>query len=138
MKSTDKIMEMLCSELEDIAEKGQLSAGDLETLHKLIVTKEKLLRIEELEENLGYSQDGGWRAEGTYSRYGNKMNADNGNSYSKGRYYNRSHSYSGGRSRYSMSEGSDMMMKAMQDMINDPNMSEADRNTLRKAMEVVR
>ena len=133
MKSTDKLMDMLCTELDEIAEKGQLSAGDLDTVHKLIVSKEKLLRCEELEEDLGYSQDGGWRAEGTYSR-----GYDNGNSYAnRGRHYVRGH-YSRANGRYSMAEGNEMLMESMQEMMNDPGISEADRNVLRRAMTVMR
>lgn len=131
MKSTDKLMDMLCTELDEIAEKGQLSAGDLDTVHKLIVSKEKLLRCEELEENLGYSQDGGWRAEGTYARNG----YDSGNSY--GRHYVRGH-YSRSRGRYSMAEGNDMLMETMQEMMHDPGLSGSDKEALRRAMEVMR
>lgn len=124
MKSTDKIMDMLCTELDEIAEKGQLSAGDLETVHKLVVTKEKLLRIEELEEGLGYSQAGDWEAKGRYSK---------GNSY--GRHYVRGH-YS--RGRYSMAEGREMMANSLADMMENDNLSDRERNALRNAYDAMK
>lgn len=137
-KSMGNIMDMLCEELEGIAEKGSLSAGDLETLHKLVITKEKLLRIEELEEDLGYSNNGDWRAEGSYSRYSRGdgyMNGESSDSY--GRHYVRGH-YSRRGGRYSMSEGKDMMMEEINSMLNDPNMSASDKGVLRKAINLLR
>ena len=61
-KTMENLKDMICTELEEIAHKGEMSAGDLDTVYKLIVSKEKLLRIDELEEKLGYSEDGrNWR-----------------------------------------------------------------------------
>lgn len=138
MKSTDKLMEMLCAELDELAEKGQLSAGDLDTIHKLIVSKEKLLRIEELEGDLGYSEDGGWRAEGTYgggrnysrNSYGNGgMNG--GNSYrrnARGRY---------SRSGYSMADGKERIIEQMEEMMNSGDLSQMERQNMEKAMMIL-
>ena len=67
MGTMEDLKRMICTELEEIAKKGEMSAGDLDTVYKLIVSKEKLLRIDELEEKLGYSEDSRkWR----YSRDG--------------------------------------------------------------------
>lgn len=129
MKSTDKLMDMLCTELDEIAEKGQLSAGDLDTVHKLIVSKEKLMRCEELEESLGYSQAGDWRAEGSYR---------DGNSYAnRGKHYVRGH-YSRSGGRYSYDDGAGMLMESMQEMMHEPGLSGSDKEALRRAMEVMR
>lgn len=121
MKSTDKLMDMLCAELDEIAEKGQLSAGDLDTVHKLIVSKEKLLRCEELEADLGYSEAGEWMANGSYGN----------NSYGNHSYRN---SYARRGRRYSMAEGKDMMMEKMRDIMNDPSLNPNDRQVLERAM----
>ena len=48
MGATEDLKRMICTELEEIAKKGEMSAGDLDTVYKLIVSKEKLLRIDEL------------------------------------------------------------------------------------------
>ena len=66
--TTDKIREMLCAEADEIVEKGVLSAGDLETLHKVTDTIKNVNQIEMLEEGEysqlypmddGYDRDGG-------------------------------------------------------------------------------
>lgn len=128
-KTIGKIMDLICEELDEIAAKGTLSAGDLDAVHKMVVTKEKILRIEELEEDLGYSQDGEWTARGNYSRTGNSY----GNSY--GRHYVRGH-YS--RRGYSMAEAKDDIRGRMQSMMDDPNISQADRTSLQRAMDMIR
>lgn len=123
MKSTDKLMDMLCNEIDELSRKDKLSAPELDTLHKLVLTKEKLLRIDEIEQNMGYSQDSGMR--NGYQR----------NSYSdRGRYSNTNSYGYPMRGRYSMSDGNGMMMDSMQAMMNDPAMSEADKEAIRRTM----
>ena len=78
MEVMEELKRMICTELEDIAKKGEMSPGDLEAVYKLIVAKEKLLRIDELEEKLGYSEDGRrWR----YSRDGEPDCGRKGNDF---------------------------------------------------------
>ena len=130
MHEMDKIKEMICKELEQIARKGEMSAGDLEIVYKLIVAKEKLLRIEEIEQDLGYSQSGGmWSANGSYGR-GGRSYATGGDSYAD---YSIGH-YSSKRG-YSMSEGKQMIMAEMQDMMNDPSLPPKERQALQVAMD---
>ena len=82
-----KIKEMLMKELYEYEEKakrmsgGKISAGDLETLHKLTDTVKNIDKIEMLEDEDGeYSETGGWMADGRmYGTY------DNGSSYARGR-----------------------------------------------------
>ena len=133
MKSTEKLMDMLCQELDELAEKGQLSAGDLDTIHKLIVSKEKLLRIEELEGDLGYSEDGGWRAEGTYGNgrsyrnsYANGMTSYRRNS--RGRY---------SRNGYSMADGKERIIEQIEEMMNSGDLSQMERQNMEKAMIIL-
>lgn len=90
-RNMEELKAMICKELEEIAEKGELSAGDLDTVYKLVITKEKLLRIEEIEGDMGYSNAGDWRAEGNYSR-DYMRNYNNGSSYAnRGKHYVRGH-----------------------------------------------
>ena len=130
--SMEDLKDIICRELDEIAEKGEMSAGELDTVYKLIVAKEKLLRIEELEADLGYSNAGDWNASGSYggNSYGN--NYGRGNSY--GRHYVRGH-YSRGRDRYSMDDGKEMFVEQLREMMNDESLSGSDRTVLRKAME---
>lgn len=134
MKSMDKLKDMICTNLEEYSKKNQLSTADLDAVNKLIIAKEKLLRIEEIEQNMGYSQNGGWRAEGMYARnsYGN------GNAYSRGDYMNNnsmSNDYSYGMNSYN--DGQSMMMQSLQSKLEDPNTAESDKNTIRRAMYLI-
>ena len=82
-----KIKEMLMKELYEYEEKakkmsgGKISAGDLETLHKLTDTVKNIDKIEMLEDEDGeYSEAGGWMADGRmYGTY------DHESSYARGR-----------------------------------------------------
>lgn len=89
-RSMDMLKDMLCRELEEIAEKGELSAGDLDAVYKLAVAKEKLMKAEMLEEEMGYSND-----DGMYSRHdgmrGDSMRGDGMRGDSYGRHYFRGH-----------------------------------------------
>lgn len=130
-KSMEDIKRMICEELDEIAEKGEISAGDLDVLYKLVVTKEKLLRIEELEEDLGYSEDGEWTAEGSYMR---------GNSYRRGSSYGRGNSYARGmsarrdsRGRYSR-DGESIKAKMM-DMMNGGDFTSSQRQALQRMID---
>ena len=84
-ESMYRLKSMLCDELDEIAGKGELSSGDLETIHKLTDTIKNIDKIEALEGE-GYS--GGDRM--PYGRY------------SGSRHYVRGH-YT--RGHYSMAEG---------------------------------
>lgn len=129
MGAAEDLKRMICAELEEIAQKGEMSAGDLDAVYKLIVSKEKLLRIDELEEKLGYSEDGRrWR----YSRDGEP---DSGSSY--GRHYVRGHYSRDGRGRYSMDEGRTMLADQIRDMIDNSDLSQNQKGALRKAMEAL-
>lgn len=143
MSKMDDLKDMICMELEEIAKKGEMSPGDLDTVYKLIVSKEKLLRIEELEDDLGYSEgNGNWRAMGSYGN-GHRDNSyydgnsyNDGNSYAnRGKHYVRGH-YS--RGRYSMAESKQMLMDQMREMMDDDTMSMSDKNAIKRAMEQLR
>ena len=61
------LKDLLCAELEDYAEKGKksgkMSMGDLESIHKLTDTVKNILKIDMLEEEGGYSEDGHYMGE---------------------------------------------------------------------------
>lgn len=129
-RALTNIMNMICDEIERFANKPDMTSGDLEAVNKLIMTKEKILRIEEIEGNLGYSNDGDWRAEGTYQR-GHSYDGSRYGKHYVGGHYSRS-------DRYSMDDGKGMIMDRMQAMMDDPNMSPADRASLKRAMDQLR
>jgi hypothetical protein len=67
MKHWNELRDTLCRELDEIAEKGELSAGDLETVDKLTHTLKNLDKIMMGGE---YSNAGDWYAMGNYGRDG--------------------------------------------------------------------
>lgn len=133
MEAMHKIKDMVCAELEDLAKKGKLTAQDLDIIYKLVITKEKLLRTEQIESELGYSQDGGWMARGNYSRANYPMRADNSYGMPMDPYMQSMR-----RGSYSMDEGRSMMGDRLSEMMNDPSLSQQERMALKKAMESMR
>ena len=57
MKAMYDLRNMLCKELDEIAHKGELGAGDLDIVHKLTDTIKNIDKIEMLDGE-GYSRDG--------------------------------------------------------------------------------
>ncbi len=106
MRDWHELKEMLCKELEEYSRKGKMSAGDLETIHKLTDTIKNIDKIEMLEEDGGYSQAGG-QGGGRGGRGGNSGGGSyaggGGNSYEGGSSYRRQRRDS--RGRYSREGG---------------------------------
>lgn len=114
-KAMYELRNMLCDELDELARKGELGAGDLEIAHKLTDTIKNIDKIEMLEES-GYSRDGDWGANirDTYGR---------GSSYARrGTHYVRGH--------YSRDGAKDNMRRQLQEMLD-----EADDDTIRRAIQ---
>lgn len=136
-KAMDNLREMLCREVDEIAEKGELSAGDLQAVHTLTDTIKNILKIEMLEEDGysrdGYSRDGDWRAEGKYSRGRYPSNSyRDGDSYRgySGRHYVRGH--------YSREDGTQQMQQRIEELMKDDSLDGNDRNILMHAMELLK
>lgn len=122
-----ELKDKLCKELDEIARKGELGAGDLEIVHKLTDTIKNLDKIEMLEDG-GYSQAGDWEIEGrAYNR---------GNSYARrkrdsmGRYSRDGRMMRGGYSRHDAKEA---MMDQMEDLMAQAG-SEKEREAIRRCM----
>ena len=132
MEYMDKLRDKLCDELDEIARKPEMSAGDLETAHKLTDTIKNLGKIEMLEGG-EYSQAGDWEIEGrAYNR---------GNSYARrkrdsmGRYSRDGRMMRGGYRdgrMYSRAEAKDEIMEKIEDMMEDADPKE--KEILRRAM----
>lgn len=138
MKDMYELKEMLCKELEEYSRKGKMSAGDLETIHKLTDTIKNIDKIEKLEDG-GYSHDGGWEARGRYDRVGNMM--PGGNSYDGGNSYRRQRRDSRGRySRdggFTYDDGKSEMIGELEDMMHNAK-SEREREAIRHCLDVLR
>lgn len=130
MEYMDKLRDKLCKELEEIARKPEMSAGDLEAVHKLTDTIKNLDKIEILEDG-GYSRDGDWEMEGRGSY-------ERGASYrgrkrdSMGR-YSRDGRYGPTTRMYSRADVRDGMMAQLEEMMD--HASEQERTILRQAMD---
>lgn len=130
MEYMHDLKDKLCKELEEIARKPEMSAGDLEAVHKLTDTIKNLDKIEMLEDG-GYSRDGDWEMEGRGSY-------ERGASYrgrkrdSMGR-YSRDGRYGPTARMYSRAEAKDDMMAKLEDMMGSAN--EQERAILRQAMD---
>lgn len=118
-----ELKEKLCEELEEIARKPEMSAGDLEAAHKLTDTIKNIDKIAMLEEDGGYSRAGDWGADmrGTYAR---------GSSY-RGRKQDSMGRYSRD-GRYSRHASPDMMDK-LQTMMDNAS-TEREREAIRRLM----
>ena len=68
MHALKELKEKFKDELEKIARKSDLSAGDLETVHKLTDTIKNIDKICMFEDD-GYSEDGEWEAYGKGTSY---------------------------------------------------------------------
>lgn len=133
MEYMHELKEKLCEELEEIARKPEMSAGDLEVIHKLTDTIKNIDKISMLEEDGGYSQDGDWMARGTYDR---------GNSYrgrkrdSMGRYSRNTMMRSGYRDgrMYSRADAKDHMMDELEEAMEAAT-TDREKDIIKRAMD---
>ena len=159
------LKDLLCAELEDYAEKGKksgkMSMGDLESIHKLTDTVKNILKIDMLEEESGYSEDGHYMGEGRiygtsyesgYSERGGSSYARGRGRYAKrdsmGRYsrdggmsYDDDMSYArgrrGGNRGYSRDDGKAYMMDQLEAMMEDAE-KPAEKEALRRCMDALK
>lgn len=144
-----KIKEMLMKELyeyEDKAKKssGKLSAGDLETIHKLTDTVKNIDKIEMLEDGEGYSGDtdfmGEGRMFGTSYRSNDYMYNSNGgqggSSYARGRGRNARRDSRGRYSsdgRYSRDGAKESLIEKLEEAMDEAE-NEQDREKIRRVI----
>lgn len=118
MHALKELKEKFQDELEKIARKSDLSAGDLETVHKLTDTIKNIDKICMIEDD-GYSGDGEWSANGNYSR---------------------NNSYAGRRrdsmGRYSRDGGKEKMISRLESMMDDSD-SEKTKSAIRRCISEI-
>ena len=158
MHYMEDLKDLLCAELEDYAEKGKksgkMSMSDLESIHKLTDTVKNILKIDMLEEESGYSEDGAYMGEGRIygTSYDDGMRRGVGYSYARGRgryakrdsmgRYSRDDGYMrrdvrGMRDGYSRDDGKAYMMEQLEDMMDDAE-KPAEKEALRRCMEALK
>ena len=152
------LKDLLCAELEDYAEKGKksgkMSMGDLDSIHKLTDTVKNILKIDMLEGESGYSEDGAYMGDGRIygTSYDDEMRRGGGYSYARGRgryakrdsmgRYSRDDGYMrrdvrGMRDGYSRDDGKAYMMEQIEDMMEDAE-KPAEKEALRRCMEALK
>lgn len=118
MKTLYDLKDMLCGELDEIGKKGEMSAGDLETVHKLTDTIKNIDKITMLKES-GYSRDEDYSAN-TRGNYGR------GSSYARrGSHYVRGH--------YSRDDERDSLMRKLEEMMRSTD--GYDRETIQRCID---
>lgn len=147
------LKDLLCAELEDYAENGKksgkMSMGDLDSIHKLTDTVKNILKIDLMESEEGYSEDGHYMGEGRIygTSYDNGMRRGVGYSYARGRgryakrdsmgRYSRDDGYMRRDGGYSREDGKAYMMEQLEDMMEDAEKS-AEKEALRRCMEALK
>ena len=156
MHYMEDLKDLLCAELEDYAEKGKksgkMSMGDLESIHKLTDTVKNILKIDMLEEESGYSEDGHYMGEGRIygTSYESGYSERGGSSYARGRgryarrdsmgRYSRDGgmSYRGGmRGGYSRDDAKHYMVEQIEEMMENAE-KPAEREALKRCMEALK
>lgn len=147
MRAMEELKEMLCRELDEIAQKGEMSAGDLETAHKLTDTIKNIDKIMMLEED-GYSYRGGrgggnrggrgGRGGNSYDGGGYGGGNDGGSSYRgrRGTHYVRGHYSRDGGGGYSRHDGKEQLMVELEQMVGE--LDEGGQEAVRRVMEQFR
>lgn len=123
MRALEELREKFCKELDEIARKEDLSAGDLETVHKLTDTIKNIDKICMLDEkgysDDGYSRDGNWEAHGMYD---NRHSGANRRRDSMG--------------RYSRDGSKEHMVSKLEDMMHDAD-SDKMKSAIRKCISEI-
>lgn len=135
MKAMEELRETLCAELDEIARKGEMSAGDLDAVHKLTDTIKNIDKIIMLEES-GYSQAADIEGRGGYN--GGSSYANRGKHYVRGHYSrDGGEMYDGrrdNRGRYSRADGKEHMLEQLHEMMEDAT-TERQRSAIKRCME---
>lgn len=139
MRTYDKIKDMLCNELDEIAKKNELTSNNLEIIYKAADILKDLTSVEAMEQEYpsGYSKDGGY-SNGYYERYPFYMYEGEGNSYARGRgtYANRDSMGRYSRDSHEYSRDSRDATSELQRMMDNAK-SDKEREALRQAISTM-
>lgn len=136
MKHIEELRDMLCEELDKIAQKGELSAGTLETVDKLshsIKSLDTIMAMEDYSEDGMYYDDGGSYTDGTSYARGRGSNAKRD---SMGRYSRRGSYARGGKRGYSGHGGNEEVVDMLEDMMKQST-DEKERMAIRKVINLI-
>lgn len=166
MRYMEDLKDLLCSELEDYAEKGKksgkMSTADIEVIDTVLNSVKNIYKIDKYKEEMeGYSEDGHYMGEGRiygtsyesgYSERGGSSYARGRGRYAKrdsmGRYSSRGMSYDddmsyarggrgGNRGGYSRDDGKHYMMEQLEEMMEEAE-KPAEKEALRRCMDALK
>lgn len=133
MEKLHELKEKLWAELDELAEKREMGAGDLEVVHKITDTIKNIDKICMLEDGDGYSEAVDGMDYGRGSSYANR-----GKHYVRG-HYSRDGGMDGYSSRrrdnrghYSRDDGRSEMMEHLEMALDSAN--DQDRETIKRFM----
>lgn len=132
MEKLHELKEKLWAELDELAEKRDMGAGDLEVVHKITDTIKNIDKICMLEEEGGYSEAVDGMDYGRGSSYANR-----GKHYVRG-HYSRDGNRNGysmrrdSRGRYSRDDGRSEMMEHLEMAMDSA--TDQDRETIKRFM----
>ena len=127
MESMDRLNDMLQCEIDKIANQGELTAGSLETVGKLLDAIKDISEINAMEDYGDYSKRGN----------SNRMPMYYGGSYNGGGSYRGGRSMRGGQPRhggYSYDDGRDYMIDQLEQMMEQAG-SEKERQAIQKCIK---
>lgn len=132
MEYMHELKEMLCDELEDIVQKGELTAGSLDTVDKLTHSIKSIATIMAMEDS-DYSYDYGGNMGGSYRGGSYAQRRD-----SMGRYSRRGGSYARGgrRGGYSRDGEHDKMIEKLERMMEQTTDQNV-KNALQEAITAI-
>lgn len=127
MRYMEDLKDMLCEELDKIAQKGELTAGSLDTVDKLTHSIKSIEAIMAMEEG-GYSRDGGSYRRSYYGGSYDGGSYEGGGSYRRGRSATTGRFVSRAASRYSRDDGlREKLESLMEDAPDDHTRQELQR-----------
>lgn len=118
MTRMKELLDKLCYELDEIAEKKELGAGDLELAHKLTDTIKNIYKIDKLEDT-GYSNSSGWIVRGLPEDHS---------------YYGQRRDHMG---RYSRGSGKDHLIERLERLMDEAE-DEPERDAIRRCIAAMR
>lgn len=132
MRTLEELHYKLCDELDEIAQKKELGAGDLEIIHKLTDTIKNIEKIKLLKEESEYSQRRGNRGN-SYRDHDDGMRTDDGyndghSGARRGEHYVRGH--------YSRGSDAEHIAKELRELMDRANDGEI-RKALEKAIRAI-
>ena len=157
MHYMEDLKDLLCSELEDYAEKGKksgkMSTADIEVIDTVLNSVKNIYKIDKYkEEMVGYSEDGHYMGEGRIygTSYESGYSERGGSSYARGRgryakrdsmgRYSRDDgmSYRGGmRGGYSRDDAKSYMIEQIEEMMEEAE-KPAEKEALRRCMDALK